>query len=302
MAFMSIFRHVGVSLLSACLLSPLLCFAKTEGVFTVQIAPEASQKYSLLLNDDDTNVESVWVLFTGSDGYVHMGLLDGQPVFIGRGILVDGRGLFLRRHNAVAVVDSPSVMPKMPLMYRTSEAYLSGTEKVISAIQAQVPAARIYFVGTSNGSMSVIALAARLGSRIAGTVVLSGIFNDPAQLKDLGANQRVLFVHHERDACVPPRFTPAFRERFHPVIVEDMGVHYAGDCGPYSAHEFHGQESAVVDLVYQWSEARSIPERIRPNQLSPFLSSEIRRLGRRGMSVLRFLRDKLPGIRAELGQ
>jgi predicted esterase len=263
MSHVTVFRHVGVWLLGACLLNPLVCFAETEAVFTVQIAPGATQKYSLLLNGDDTSEERVFVLFTGGDGYVHMGLLDCAPVFIGRGILVDGRGLFLRGHNAVAVVDSPSLMPEMPVAYRRSEAYLSGTEKVISAIQAKVPTAKIYLVGASNGSVSVIKLAARMGSRIAGTVVLSGIFDDPAQLKDVAANQRVLFVHHEKDACLPLRFTPAFRDRFHPVIVEDIGVHYARTCGPYSAHHFHGQESAVVDLVYQWSEARSIPERIR---------------------------------------
>jgi pimeloyl-ACP methyl ester carboxylesterase len=263
MSHFTAFRHVGVWLLSAYLLNPPVCFAKTEAVFTVQIGPRATQKYSLLLNGNDTSEERVFVLFTGGDGYVHMGLLDGAPVFIGRGILVDGRGLFLRVHNAVAVVDSPSRMPEMPVAYRRSEAYLSGTEKVISAIQAKVPTAKIYLVGASNGSLSVIKLAAQLRNRIAGTVVLSGIFNDPAQLKDISANQRMLFVHHDKDACLPLSFTPAFRDRFHPVIVEDIGVHYAGTCGPYSAHHFHGQESAVVALVYQWSEGRSIPERIR---------------------------------------
>lgn len=73
----------------------------------------------------------------------------------------------------------------------------------------------------------------------------------------------MLFIHHEKDACVPLAFTPAFRSRFNLVVVEGVTVHDAGTCGPYSAHHFHGQESAVIDLIYQWSEERSIPERIR---------------------------------------
>lgn len=217
-----------------------------------------------MLNDDDVKgVARVWVLFTGYDGYAHVGLLDNTPVFIGRGILVDGRGLFLRAHTAVAVVDSPSPMPEMSVAYRSSEAYLSGTEKVISALQAKLPAAKIYLVGASNGSISVVRLAARMGSRIAGVVVLSGLFSDPGQLKDVSFSQPVVFVHHAKDSCLPMRFTAAFRDRFHPVVVEDIGVHYAGTCGPYSAHHFHGQEAAVIELLYQWVDGRALPDTIR---------------------------------------
>jgi hypothetical protein len=255
---------VGLWLLCAFIVTPVTCLAQIETVSTVEIASGATQQYSLLLNTGDVKtVARVWVLFTGYDGYAHVGLLDNTPVFIGRGLLIDGRGLFLREQTAVAVVDSPSTMREMPFAYRSSDAYLSGTQKVIEAIQAKLPSAKLYLVGASNGSISVMRLAARMGSRIAGVVVLSGLYGDLAQLKEIPISQPVLFVHHARDACVAPRFTPAFRDRFHPIVVEDINVHYAGTCGPYSAHHFHGQESAVIDVLYQWAESRPLPGSIR---------------------------------------
>jgi hypothetical protein len=256
-------RQIAVLFLWSCLLRPLTGWAETETVFSVQLSSTSIQKYSLLLQDDGKAVSRVWVLFTGYDGHAHVGVLDNTPVFIGRGILVDGRRLFLRDHTAVAVINSPSIMPEMTIPFRRSEPYLSGTQKVIDEIHTKLPAAKIYLVGASNGSISVTQLASKMGSRIAGVAVLSGLFTDPGQLEGLVINQPIVFVHHEKDACLPMRFTSAFRDRFHPVVVADIGVHYASTCGPYSAHHFHGQEAAVIDVLYQWANDQPLPSNIR---------------------------------------
>jgi predicted esterase len=258
-------RNAAVLVLGLCIVGPSVCLAQTESVSTVQVSPTATQKYTLLVSKDDPKtVLKVWVLFTGYDGYAHVGLLDSTPVFIGRGIMVDGRRLFLRDHTAVAVVDSPSNMSEMTVAFRRSDAYLSGTQKLIEEIHTKLPAAKIYLVGASNGSVSVVQLASRMPERIAGVAVLSGLYTDPEQFKGLTLYQPIVFVHHEKDACLGVHFTSAFRERFHPVMVSDIGVHYASTCGPYSAHHFHGQEAAVVDLLYQWADGQpSLPTSIR---------------------------------------
>lgn len=248
---------------AAFVLHSVASFGQTETVSTVQIAAGATQKYSLLSRDKPADVERAWVLFTGYDGRAHVGTLDRSPVFLGRGLLVDGRRLFLRDRSAVAVVDSPSTMPEMSVAFRSSEAYLAGAEAVIEDIRRQLPNARIYLVGASNGSISAVNLAARMGSRIAGVVILSGVFSDPMQAGIGGLAHRVVIFHHTRDACVPLNFTAAFRDRFAPVVVEDIGVHYPSTCGPYSAHHFHGQEAAVINLMYQWANGQAVPATLR---------------------------------------
>lgn len=239
------------------------CLGQVESVTAVPIAGSASQKYSLLYRGEAAGVDRVWVLFTGYDGHAHLGTLDGSPVFLGRGILVDGRRLFLRERNAVAVVDSPSTMPAMSVAFRSSDAYLSGVEQVIASIQGQVPNAKIYLVGASNGSISAVNLATRMGNRIAGVAILGGVFSDLGEFGVGKLKQPVLVIHHKRDGCIPLNFTDGFRERFAPVLVEDIGAHYPSTCGPYSAHHFHGQEAPVIEVLYQWAEGKSAPASLR---------------------------------------
>jgi hypothetical protein len=86
---------------------------------------------------------------------------------------------------------------------------------------------------------------------------------DVDELRRLKLVQPLLFVHHQKDQCIPEAFTPAFIAEFHPVLVEDIGVHYASKRGPYSAHQFHGQEAAVIDLIYHWADGQPLPSQIR---------------------------------------
>ncbi|HSD36644.1 MAG TPA: alpha/beta fold hydrolase [Rhodocyclaceae bacterium] len=237
--------------------------AAAESIETIELASGGTQKYAVFRNDDGKPVTRLMALFTGGDGEAHAGLLDGNPVFVGRGLMVDGSRLFLREGTAVAVIDSPSAMPKMSARYRTDETYLAGTEKVLEAFRAQFPAARLYLIGHSNGTISAMALASRMKERVAGVVSLAGVIRRAEDLGEMKITQPILFMHHGKDTCASPTYGVSFINQYHPILVEDIGAHFPSRCGPYSAHHFHGQEAAVVDMIYRWSNGETLPEKIR---------------------------------------
>ncbi|MEC5385885.1 alpha/beta fold hydrolase [Uliginosibacterium sp. H3] len=234
-----------------------------DSVETIELASGGTQKYAVFRNDDGKPVTRLMALFTGGDGEAHVGLLDGSPVFVGRGFMVDGRRLFLREGTAVAVIDSPSSMPKMAAKYRQEETYLAGTEKALDAFRAQFPTARLYLIGHSNGSISAMALASRMKERVAGVVSLGGVIRRSEDFGDIKLAQPILFMHHRKDACASPTYSAAFIDLYHPIFVEDIGAYFPSRCGPYSAHHFHGQEGAVVDTIYRWLNGATLTESIR---------------------------------------
>lgn len=234
-----------------------------EIVSTVQVGEGITQKYALLTDDNGKTITQVWALFMGGSGHAHVGVIDGMPVLLGRGLMTDGRHLFLRDNTAVAVIDAPSAMPKMPAEYRRQEAYLAGTEKVLDEIRAQFPAAKLYLVGHSNGTISAVTLGARMGTRVAGIALLGGVFRTLESFAAVKVSQPTLFMHHEKDACVGPGYNATLVEKYRPIIVEDIGASFPSRCGPYSAHHFHGQEAKVVDTTFRWIRGEALPARIR---------------------------------------
>jgi hypothetical protein len=127
-------------------------------------------------------------------------------------------------------------------------------QAVLDDLGRRFPEARIYLVGTSNGTWSTMALAGYLSDKIAGeihTSSLNGIYDfDARRYKN-----RQLVVHHKDDAC---RVTPfsaakASHDRFgNDFIVMQGGISVGDPCEAFAHHGYNGIERETVEAIKKW--------------------------------------------------
>lgn len=164
----------------------------------------------------------------------------------------------------VAVVDAPSDQSSgLSDAFHISADRATDVATVI-AFMRQRAAVPVWLVGTSRGTLSAGALAARLGpSQIAGVVLTSSVWRGGMPLVSLDQiSVPTLVVHNRDDGCkVSPFSDAAFgfgrlqRASVKELIAVSGGTARSAPCEALSTHGYYGIEDEVVGLIVAWVKA-----------------------------------------------
>ncbi len=220
------------------------------------------------VGDSASGVPVMAILFNGGEGYV--GLLEKGIPKPGANFLVRSRQLFVERGVPVAVIDVPGDMRGMPDGFRMSQLHADDVAAVAADMQKQFPTARLFLIGTSRGTVSAAYAGAALGSRLAGVVLTSSVFDASRGGAGLSGfdygkiKVPLLFVHHVEDGCrVTPYYAAkALSEKYPLISVHGAKPATSGPCDPFAAHGYFGVEDATVDAIVRWMLGMPYPTQV----------------------------------------
>jgi hypothetical protein len=245
--------------------SPVLFAA--EDMITIPTRPGVTQSF-VLTTPDSGQPDVVLILFPGARGQINLRRVDGEIRFGETNFLVRERKRFVALGAATATVDVPSDYASSGIDngFRSGKKHATDIGFVIDDLRKRWPAAHIFLVGTSNGTVSAAAVAHRLKERIDGVVLTSTVRDaSTGDMKKLG--KPVLLVHHRLDGCSSSPYggvkglSPSL-----PLITVNGGSPAAsGPCEPYSAHGYYGAEAPVVAAIMHWIRQESYPAEIDAN-------------------------------------
>jgi len=208
-------------------------------ILTAQQAGGETVPY--ILNSTAATTRYVVILFPGGTGQVNPRMEDGRLVY-------GFKGNFLVRSRPLIVDDE----------FATVTTNSSDSEERIQALlddlKRRFPAAKVYLMGTSNGTASTMKLAGYLSERIAGVIHTSSrseIYGfDSRRYKN-----RQLIVHHRRDGC---RGTPFFaaeaaHQRFGTDFIPmEGGISVGNPCEALAYHGYNGIERDTIEAIKKW--------------------------------------------------
>jgi len=215
------------------------CAAAEELIMTAHYPDGQSVPY--ILNRNDPPPRFVVILFPGGTGVVDPHLENGSLVY-------GYRGNFLLRSRKLIVDDD----------FATVTTNTTQSEERVQAllddIRMRFPNARIYLMGTSNGTGATMALAGYLSDRIDGEIHSSSL----RQIYDFDARKfrnRHLIVHHRDDLCRATPFSSA--EHSHAKFGTDFiamegGISVGDVCEAFAHHGYNGIERETVDAIKKW--------------------------------------------------
>ena len=246
--------------------SSLATLAHAQEIVTLPTRPGVTQSY--FLAGVPKNRQAIVVLFPGSGGLIRLRTESEQIKFSAGNFLVKNRGEFTKRTIVTAVVDAPSDKQTgwgMGDEFRLGEDHFTDISAIATDLNKRFPDLPLFLIGTSRGSISAAALAARFGAQIAGGVITSSMFR-PA-----GRNSRepgpglsrfdfatikipLLLVHHVSDQCASSPYGDAQRlSDKYPLISVLGGLPPTSDpCEPSSQHGYYGKESETVEEIVNW--------------------------------------------------
>lgn len=230
-------------------------------------------------------LRDVLVLFPGGNGAGPFRLIEEGTVF-GWSFLVRSADSMVRSGLSVVAVNPPSDHQNgMSSGFRESPEHAEDIARLLAELERD-GFERIYLVGNSRGTISVISLAARLNNpRIKGIILTSTLEyeNFMRWLPLERISQPVLMIHHRQDSCRVSSFEEAEKTRNKLAsgtavdFVELNGGAYprSAPCDNLSAHAFFGLEETVVPIITDWVHGRKVPSRIldplggTPDQIQP---------------------------------
>lgn len=237
-----------------------------QEIVALSTRPGVTQSYFLTSIPKD--LHAVAVLFPGSGGLIHLRNENGKIRFSTDNFLVRSRSEFIKHGVVAAILDAPSDQQRnrgMTDEFRRGEMHFIDIAAVVDGLAIRFPGLPLFLVGTSRGSVSAAALAARFGDKIAGVVLTSTMFqpagrksNEPgpglsgfdfASIKAL-----VLFVHHVGDQCEVTPYSDAARlsDTYPLITVFGGSAPQSERCDAYSQHGFFGKEAETVEEIVNW--------------------------------------------------
>ena len=267
---MRVHGGLALALLVRCLfVLPGAAFAQQE---IVSLQPRPAVTQSFFLTGFPKDLRAVAVLFPGSGGLINLRKEDGKIHFGAENFLVRSRAEFIKRGAVAAILDAPSDQQRnwgMTDEFRRGELHFTDIAAVVADLSKRFPGVPIFLVGTSRGSVSVAALAARFDRRVAGAVLTSTMFRaatGKAREQGPGLSKfdfttikiPALFVHHVSDQC---EFTPygdaaRLSDQFPLVTVFGGDAPQSGPCDAFSAHGYVGREAATVEQIVNWMQKK----------------------------------------------
>ena len=237
-----------------------------QEIVTLSTRPGVTQSYFLTSIPKD--LQAMAVLFPGSGGLINLRSENGQPKFGQGNFLVRSRAEFVKRGVIAAIIDAPSDQQGgwgMSDEFRLGDAHFADISAVIDDLDKRFPEVPVFLIGTSRGTISAAALGARLGSRLAGTVLTSTMFRQaPRKSKEPGPGLSnfdfatikipVLFAHHVSDQCEVTPYSDAARlsDKYPLITVYGGAPPQSGPCDAFSAHGYLGKEAETVEQIVNW--------------------------------------------------
>lgn len=229
--------------LRAIILLPALfaapCIAAEELIATARYASGEPVPY--ILNAAGAAPKYVVILFPGGTGIVDPRLENGVLVYGFKGNFLVRSRKFIVDEEFATVTTNTSHSPER-------------IQALLDDLKRRFPQARVYLMGTSNGSAATTDLAEYLADKIAGAIHTSS----RGQIYSFDARKyknRQLVVHHKDDGC---RVTPfsaaqASHERFgNDLIAMEGGISVGDPCEAFAHHGFNGIERETIDAIKQW--------------------------------------------------
>jgi hypothetical protein len=181
------------------------------------------------------------ILFPGGAGTVDPRMEDGRLVYGFKGnFLLRARPFLVDADFAAVITNSTQSEERV--------------QALLDDLKRRFPAARIYLMGTSNGTGPTIALAGYLSDRIAGEIHTASL----SQIYGLDARKyrnRHLVVHHKGDTCrgTPFNAAQATHERFgNDFIAMEGGISVGDTCEAFAHHGFNGVERETMEAIKDW--------------------------------------------------
>jgi hypothetical protein len=231
-------RALAVLLLAAGL-SAQHCVAAEELISTAHYA--SGEQVPYILNSSGAPPKYLVILFPGGSGVVDPRMENGRLVY-------GFAGNFLLRARPFIVDD------EFATVTTNSTQSEERIQAVLDDLKRRFPEARIYLIGTSNGTGPTMALAAYLSDKIAGeihTSSLMGIYGFDARKY----RNRQLVVHHKDDACRATPFSAAkaSHERFgNDFIAMEGGISVGDSCEAFAHHGYNGIERETAAAIKNW--------------------------------------------------
>jgi alpha/beta superfamily hydrolase len=175
---------------------------------------------------------------------------------------------------AEVVVDAPSDRQGPQGMsdeFRLGPDHLADMRAVLADVKKRFPDDRVFLVGTSRGTISAAALAAKLGGEVQGAILTSTVTQRDRDGQALSTfnfasiKLPVLLVHHRDDGCKPSAYWAVERlAKSWPLISVSGGdPPQSGPCDPQSPHGFFGRDAAVAKAMKDWMMGREFPREIQ---------------------------------------
>jgi hypothetical protein len=236
-------RSVARALLQAAaaglLLSGSPCFAEEQLIETATMSGGAQVPY--ILNVSNASPAYVVILFPGGSGRVDPRMQDGKLVYGFKGnFLLRARPHLVDEDFATVTTNSTD-----------SE---ESVQAILNDIAARFPKAKVYLMGTSNGTRATMKLAGYLADKIAGEIHTSSrneiYFFDGKKYKN-----RHLVVHHKNDGCHATLFSAAERshEKYGTDFIAMEGGKSVGDpCEAFAYHGYNGIEAETMQAIKKW--------------------------------------------------
>lgn len=246
--------------------------ARADHAEVVRLNPRPNVEQAYLLLRQAPPPKAVAVLITGGYGLLK---LEGDGIRWspqGSSYVVINRLQFLDDATAIAIVDVPTdqwsigATPK----FRKSAEHATDLRAVVADLRARLPGARIYLVGTSQGSTSAAHVGKTLGKEIDGVALTASVFVwapafwgflSDSNLSDFDYAQiqaPLLVVHHRDDPCPITPYSPAAElGAKYPLITVSGGLPVQDKgCGPRGPHGFLGREREVAAEILNWMHGR----------------------------------------------
>lgn len=259
--------------LAVCALNPIAAFGQTsQELVHLKTRGDVEQTYWLL--HQAAPVRVVAVLFTGGFGLLKLRSTDSRVVWDQTGIsyLILNKDLFIDSETAVAIVDTPSdqwnigYTPK----FRKSGAHATDVGNIVKDLRTRFPQAKIFLVGTSQGTTSAAYTGKALGKEIDGVVLTASVFEwapsswrylSDSNLSDFDFSKisaPLLIVHHVDDKCVATPYSAAEKlaGRYPFISVRGGDPVQDNGCGPRGPHGFLGREAQVAEEIRNWMHGR----------------------------------------------
>ena len=258
---------------TVCALIPIAASEQTsQDVVRLKTRGDVEQAYWLL--HQRAPVRVIAVLFTGGFGLLKLRSTDSGVVWDKGGIsyLVLNKDLFVDTETAVAIVDAPNdqwnigYTPK----FRKSDAHAMDVGNVVRDLRIRFPQAKIFLVGTSQGTTSAAYAGKALGKEIDGVVLTASVFEwapsswrylSDSNLTDFDFSKisaPLLIVHHVDDKCVATPYSAAEKlaGKFPFISVRGGDPVQDNGCGPRGPHGFLGREAQVAAEIKNWMHGR----------------------------------------------
>ena len=207
------------------------------------------------------NPRAVLIMLPGGNGMIDFGA-DGTFRGMAGGFLLRTLPSWQAQGFAVAVLTPPNGMSL--LGYRHTAAYASAIGQAVDFVRSRANAP-VWLVGASQGTTAAVGAAARLGSKVAGIVLMSSVTGRSSAGETLfdSEPERVivpaLIVANSGDTCPasPPQDAPKIAQALtqaprKEVIYIESTVLKGQPCEADAPHSYFGVEQVAVERVAQW--------------------------------------------------